>query len=153
MLRKYSCLLSLPAMIPHFRTEAGRTPPPGCGSKLPPVGLLQPLPRGKPGEDLEDVDDHVQDPGAPVHLFPPRDPGGRRGGREADQAIQRRRRSWSGRTSHARWGQRPRIMNILFWFEGVKKQQSFESYLDTDGSKKQEAEIPNSYQGRNKKCN
>ena len=46
-----------------------------------------------------------------------------------------------------------RSQHSILTFQGVKKQQSFESYLDTDGNKKQEHEISNSYQGRNKKCN
>ena len=42
------------------------------------------------------------------------------------------------------------VVRLVSNFQGVKKQQSFESYLDSDGIKKQEHEFSNSFKGRQK---
>ena len=88
----------------------------------------------------------VSEPGASVHLLPPGD-----FGRGQAETIW-----WRGgrRTQDERLVVRPRprldTHIFIFWFEGVKKQQSFESYLDSEGNKKAGHGISNSYQGRTK---
>ena len=111
----------------------------------------QPLKLLHPDADqgrLEQVDARlaVPGPGASVHLLPP----GHLGRGQAETVW------WPGgwRTQDERLVVRPRprlITHIfIFWFEGVKKQQSFESYLDSEGNKKAGHGITNSYQGRTK---
>ena len=60
----------------------------------------------------------------------------------------------AGHRMRGRWSQAQAELNthfFIFWFQGVKKQQSFESYLDSEGNKKAGHGISNSYQGRTNK--